>query len=228
MNAPTPPPVTPTEVLYATSNYATDTVSVDTQAVFQTSHLLVRPGRRRDSDAIWAFAQANPEYEQMVACGLPERDAYLAEFFDHHPPPEMSYTQHHHLLAFTKTADAREHELVGLIDCVIDLMARGVGHIGFFQVASRLQGSGMAQQLYTALEDWLMSQGSVALRLGVVEQNARGKAFWARNGYLRIKTRHDVDFGRQKNTVHTMVKLVGPLTMDAYLAMVARDRADTP
>ncbi len=221
-------PVTPTEVLYATSNYATDTVSVDTQAVFQTSHLLVRPARRRDADAIWAFAQANPEYEQMVAGGLPPREEYLAEYFDHHPPPEMSYTSQQHLLVFTKTADAREHELVGLIECVIDLMARGVGHIGFFQVATRLQGSGMAQQVYTALEDWLVSQGSIALRLGVVEQNGRAKAFWTRNGFQRVKTRENVDFGRQKNTVHTMVKLVGPLTLDAYLAMVARDRADTP
>lgn len=221
-------PVAPTEVLRATSNCATAAVSTDTQAVFQTSRLLVRSARRRDSDAIWTFAQANPEYEQMVAGGLPDRDTYLSEYFDHTPPPEMSYSSQHHLLAFTKTVDAREHELVGLIECAIDLMARGVGHIGFFQVATRLQGSGMAQQLYTALEDWLVSQGSVALRLGVVEQNARAQAFWARNGYQRIKTRQNVDFGRQTNTVHTMIKLVGPLTMDAYLAMVARDRAETP
>jgi GNAT superfamily N-acetyltransferase len=208
--------------LYATSSYATDEQTT-TGALFSTSRLLVRAARRRDADAVYAFAQANPEYELMATGTLPPRDEYVREFFEDKPPPEMTYSELFKLVVLEKSAAGVAGEVVGLLDVCANLRAKDVWHTGYFHVATRLQGSGVAQALYTALEDWMASQGAQMLRLGVLDANARGKAFWQRNGYQFSHTRKDMPYGPRKHDVHVLLKPIGTMTIAQYRALVPQD-----
>jgi ribosomal protein S18 acetylase RimI-like enzyme len=213
-----PPPHHP----FATSSYTAHETG-GTDALFATTHLLVRPARKRDADAIYAFAQANPGYELMISGGLSTRDDYLREFFESAPPSEMRYSALFKLLVFEKTSMGTAHEVVGLLDVCADLRAKDVWHIGYFHIASRLQGTGMAQTLYTALEDWMAGRGAQLLRLNVADVNARAHHFWRRNGFEFFYTRKDVVFGQKKHDMHTLLKPIGTLTLAQYRTLVPAD-----
>jgi GNAT superfamily N-acetyltransferase len=199
------------------------TESAATGATFQTSQFLVRAARRRDADAIWAFVQANPEYELLVSGEMPSREQALEDFFDRGPPPDMTFTALHKLLVFNKAADGEAAGLAGRIDVCTDLMAAGVWHIGLFQIATADWGSGRAQALYAALEDWMMTGGAQMLRLSVADQNPRARRFWERNGYALWHTRSGVQMGRRSNVLHTLLKPVGVMTLDDYRRAVPGD-----
>ncbi|MFM2400281.1 MAG: hypothetical protein RL341_2438 [Pseudomonadota bacterium] len=207
---------------YATSSYATHE-DATTDALFTTSRLLVRAARRRDGDAVWAFGQANPEYELMISGSLPGRDVYLNEFFEHRPPPEMSYSEIFKLVVLEKTPMGTAADVVGLLDICADLRAKDVWHIGYFHVATRLQGDGTAQHLYAALEDWMASRGAQMLRLNVADVNARARSFWQRNGYVFNRTIKDMEFGQQKHDMHVLLKPIGTMSIACYHALVPQD-----
>jgi GNAT superfamily N-acetyltransferase len=211
---------------YATSSYATHE-DATTDALFTTSRLLVRAARRRDGDAVWAFAQANPEYELMTSGSLPRRDVYLSEFFEHRPPPEMSYSEIFKLVVLEKTPMGVPTEVIGLLDICADLRAKDVWHIGYFHVATRLQGNGTAQQLYAALEDWMASRGAQMLRLNVADVNVRARSFWQRNGYVFNRTVKDMVFGPNKHDMHTLLKPIGTMSIAQYHALVPQDAPQT-
>jgi ribosomal protein S18 acetylase RimI-like enzyme len=187
-------------------------------ALFNTSTCIVRAAREDDANAVWDFVCANPEYELMVSGRMPSREELLHEFFHHKPPPEMPYRAVHKFVVL----DASDN-IVGLIDCCEDLIAKGVGHIGFFQVSTAAHGSGFAHKLYAALEAWLVSRGADSIRLGVVSQNLRSKSFWQRNGYQHVKTRDNIVMGVLSNTLYVMVKFIAPQTLAEYFARVPRD-----
>jgi GNAT superfamily N-acetyltransferase len=210
---------------YTTSTYVTHEQG-DTGALFSTSRLLVRPARRRDGDAIYAFAQANPEYELMIGGALPAREEYLREFFESAPPPEMSYAELFKLVVLEKTPMGAAGEVVGLLDVCADLRAKDVWHTGYFHIARRLQGDGTAQALYTALEDWMTSRGAQMLRLNVANVNARARGFWQRNGYQFSHTHKDCVFGQNKHDMHTLLKPLGTITIAQYRALVPQDHPD--
>lgn len=121
--------------------------------------------------------------------------------------------------------------LAAVADITSDLLAAGVWHLGLFIVETARHGRGEAQALYLAVEDWARANGAAWMRLGVVHGNARGEAFWARQGYVEVRRREGMTFGEVTRTVRVMVKpLVGGSkvgdSIDAYLAMVPRDRPE--
>ncbi len=201
---------------------------VATGATFQTSHFLVRAARLRDADAIWAFVQANPEYELTINGALPARDTLIKEFFEDRPPSQMTFSTIYKLLAWNKTADGTSSDLAGLLDICADLMAKGVWHIGYFQVATAKWGSGHAQALYDGLEVWMLAHGAQVLRLNVADVNRRARRFWERQGYQLVRSKPGVQIGQKVHTLHTLVKLVSNLTLDQYKALVPHDAAANP
>jgi GNAT superfamily N-acetyltransferase len=210
---------------YATSTYATHEDG-GTGALFTTSRLLVRPARQRDGQAIYAFAQANPEYEVMISGALPARDAYLQEFFESAPPLGMAYSELFKLLVLEKTPTGQAaDEVVGLLDICADLRLKDVWHIGYFHVAARLQGTGTAQTLYEALEDWMASRGAQLLRLNVADANARARRFWQRNGYQHSHTKQAVPFGSKTHDMHTLLKPISTMSIAQYHEKVPQDRS---
>jgi len=105
-----------------------------------------------------------------------------------------------------------------------DFIADHVWHIGLFIVVSALHGSGAAHVLYRKLEQWMVDRGARWIRLGVVQGNAKAERFWQRSGYVQVRERGPLQMGRKTNLLRVMVKPLAGGTLDAYLALVGRDR----
>ena len=132
----------------------------------------------------------------------------------------MGYSEHLSLLVrHTST-----REILAQIDVAADLLAKGVYHLGFFMTATKTHGSGFAQRLHEAYEQWAIDRSARWLRLGVVEVNSRAVAFWRRLGYLEVQRRGDYILGDRSHVLITMVKPVRGETLRNYLDGVPRDR----
>lgn len=114
--------------------------------------------------------------------------------------------------------------LAAMANVVSDLLAPTVWHIGTFIVATARHGSGDAHALFGALQAWARRHGACWLRLGVVRGNVRAERFWARQGFVQTRLRDAVVFGERSTTVRVMCKPLDGGTIEAYLALVERDR----
>ncbi|MGW4763567.1 N-acetyltransferase family protein [Streptomyces pseudogriseolus] len=68
--------------------------------------------------------------------------------------------------------------------------------IGLLMVDAGLHGQGHGRRLAGLVEDRLRAAGRTAVRLAVLEDNARGLAFWTALGYTEIDRRRDLGRGR--------------------------------
>jgi GNAT superfamily N-acetyltransferase len=93
--------------------------------------------------------------------------------------------------------------LIGVMDLLKDYPAAGVWQLGLMLIEPERRRSGIGASLLGALEDWIAGQGGRSLRLGVVEQNAAGHRFWAREGFRDIGT-VEQDLGPFRRTVLRM------------------------
>ncbi|MBN2991870.1 GNAT family N-acetyltransferase [Pseudomonas cedrina subsp. fulgida] len=122
--------------------------------------------------------------------------------------------------------DAQER-LVAVVNIAADVLAIGVWHIGLLLVDACLHGCGLAQRLHADLEAWAVRNGAQWLRLTVVVGNTRAERFWPRLGYVQVRTRDGIAMGRRVNRVSIQVKALAGGRVDAYLALVERDRPAT-
>ncbi len=74
----------------------------------------------------------------------------------------------------------------------------------------------------------MRGSGALWLRLGVVEGNLRAEHFWENSGYLDIRKREGVEMGKRLNTLRVMAKPLTAGSVSEYLAVVARDRPESP
>ena len=172
----------------------------------------------RDIPAVQAFWEASPEYLLQVEGHAPRPEEGSTFVRDRELPAEFTCTRVHVFL-YRDALGAID----GLGSMAVDLLAPGVWHLGLFVAATRLHGSGWAAQAYQATEAWALAGGARWMRLGVVQDNPRGHAFWRRCGYRQVKRRDGVTIGQR---THTLLTLVKPLRagVDEYLAQVERDR----
>ena len=175
-----------------------------------------------DVAEVQRFFERNPEYFFTVNGEGPRPDEAQIEFADL-PPAGMPYRRMW-LLGFFD----RDRTLVGVATIVGDFIADHVWHIGLFIVASALHGTGVAPALYGRLERWMVDQGARWLRLGVVQGSAKAERFWLRCGYAQVRERGPVTMGRKTNLLRVMVKPLAGGTLADYLALVERDRPETP
>lgn len=190
-------------------------------SLFITKNLRAFELQAEDIPELQRFFEANPEYFLAVE-GRPARpDEAHAEFYSE-LPPEYSFTKMWYL-GFVDEADS----MVGMASLASDFLAQNVWHIGLFMVATPRFGSGDAQALYQALENWAIRSGAQWFRLGVVEGNRRAERFWDKVGFVDVRKRHGVEMGNRINTIRYMVKPLAGGTLYEYLALVACDRSDT-
>jgi GNAT superfamily N-acetyltransferase len=184
----------------------------------------LRASEMRDADVprLQEFLEANPEYDVAVN-GKPPGANAAREEFDARPPPDFRYDRR-----WLLRVDDDDGTTAGVADVVANLLAPAVWHIGLFIVATRLYGSGAAQRIYGALEQWIRDGGAKWIRLGVVAGNARAERFWERLGYLEVRRRLAVPMGERVNDLRVMMKPLAGGTVAEYLALVARDRPETP
>jgi GNAT superfamily N-acetyltransferase len=93
--------------------------------------------------------------------------------------------------------------LVGVVDLLKDFPAPGVWYLGLLLIEPARRRAGIGAALVAALGDWIASQGGRALRLVVLDQNAAGHRFWARQGFQAIGS-VDQDLGHLRRTLHRM------------------------
>ena len=165
------------------------------------------------------FFDANPEYFLTVQGEPPRPDEAERELADV-PPAGMPYRE----MLLIGFVDDASGDLAGMATIVGDFIADHVWHIGLFIVASALHGSGAAHVLYRKLEQWMVDRGARWIRLGVVQGNAKAERFWQRSGYVQVRERGPLQMGRKTNLLRVMVKPLADSTLDAYLALVGRDR----
>ena len=177
-----------------------------------------REATEADIPAVQAFWETSPEYLLQVEGHAPRAEEGATFVHDRELPAEFTCTRVHVFLY----RDARG-AIDGLGSMAVDLLAPGVWHLGLFVAATRLHGSGWAARAYQATEDWALAGGARWMRLGVVQANPRGHAFWRRCGYREVKRRDGVTIGQR---THTLLTLVKPLRagVDEYLVQVERDR----
>lgn len=175
-----------------------------------------------DIPRLQRFFDENPEYHLSVNGEPPLPEEARIEF-EMLPPPGWPYSKKT-VLEFADGQGA----MVAIADVLSDLFVAGVWHVGLFVVATRLHGTGAADTLYRELEDWMRSGGARWSRLGVVAGNTRAERFWARCGYAEVRARHGIPMGRRVNTVRVLFKALDGGTRADYLALVERDRPETP
>lgn len=186
---------------------------------FAADEFVGKPAEREEIAEIQAFVDSNPEYWLLVHGHLPLADD-AAKSFDWLPPADMGYSEHFSLLI----RHSLTREILAQVDVAADLLATGVYHLGFFMTATRTHGTGFAQRLYGAYEQWAIERGARWLRLGVVEVNRRAEAFWRRLGYLEVKRQDGYVLGDRSHVLITMVKPMRGETLVEYLSTVPRDR----
>ena len=175
-----------------------------------------------DAPRLQAFFDANPEYNLRVEGRPPPPDTAQTELAAH-PPDGWPYSKR-----WLLGLDDAQGSMIGVADVTADLLAAHVWHVGLFIVATALHGTGAAQVLYGALEAWMRDAGAQWLRLGVVDGNVRAERFWRRAAYIEARMRTGVEMGERVNDVRVMVKPLDGGALAAYLALVPRDRADSP
>jgi GNAT superfamily N-acetyltransferase len=173
-----------------------------------------------DLPALQAFFEANPEYHLAVN-GEPPKANEAQEAFDFLPPADWPF-ERKWLLAFL----AEDGSMIGMASLLAGLFARDVWHLALFIVATRLHGTGAAEELYRHLESWMRARGARWSRLGVVEGNRRAERFWEKTGYVEVRRRNGVEMGKRTNDLRVMVKALADGDLPEYLALVARDRPD--
>jgi len=175
-----------------------------------------------DAPALQIFFEANPLYFETVNGQPPQPGEGLAEITDR--PPEGYAWRRVWALGFFDAGG----QIVAMAGVIADLFAEHVWHIGIFIVATARHGSGDAQQLVGAIEDWARSHGARWMRLGVVAGHARAERFWERCGYVELRRREGMAMGRLVQTVRVMLKPLADDSIDRYLERVERDRPAPP
>lgn len=191
-------------------------------ALFHAGRLTGYELARADAPALQRLYEATPSYFRIALGEAPGPDA-ARETFERMPPPDMPFTR-------KRVIGLREGpgELAAVADVIEDLLAPRVWHVGLFLVAERLHGTGIALRAYDALESWMRSNGARWLRLGVVRGNDRAERFWRGRGYREVRRRSGVAMGRRVNELLVMVKAPPGARLAEYLALVPRDRPESP
>jgi len=175
-----------------------------------------------DEPLLQRFFDANPFYFLAIT-GEPAGPTDAHEGIHDQLPPSFPHTRKR-VVGYL----GADGEVVALANVIVDLFVADVWHIGTFIVATARHGSGDAQLLYRSVEDWARANGARWMRLNVVVGHVRAERFWWSRGYMQTSDRKGIVMGKRTNTLRVMIKPLADNTLDAYLALVERDRPEQP
>ena len=174
-----------------------------------------------DLPVLQAFFEANPEYFKVVNGEPPHKDEAKQEFEDR-PPAGMPYEGVFVIGYFNDAGD-----IIGMASVLSEFLVPHVWHIGLFVVATPLHGQGVAKAMYERLEDWMAEQGAHWIRLGAVTDHPQAWRFWEKMGFVEVRRRHGLQYGRLTHSVIVMVKPLADAGLAQYLSQVVRDQPDS-
>ena len=95
------------------------------------------------------------------------------------------------------------NELTGIIDIVKNFPDNGEWMLGLLLIEPEERGRGLGKLIHEALVQWAITLGAKSFRIGVIEDNHKGKKFWSEIGYIKIKEA-TVDKTKKTNVVNVM------------------------
>ena len=78
-------------------------------------------------------------------------------------------------------------ELIGIIDIVKNYPVEGEWMLGLLLIQPEERDKGLGKLIHEALVQWAITLGSKSFRIGVIEDNYKGRKFWSDLGYIKIK-----------------------------------------
>lgn len=94
-------------------------------------------------------------------------------------------------------------QLVGVIDIVKDFPSIGQWMLGLMLIEPEERGNGLGKIVHEKLIQWAVNLGAKSFRIGVIEDNIKGREFWNDLGYKKIKE-VSMDFKNKTNKVIVM------------------------
>ncbi len=94
--------------------------------------------------------------------------------------------------------------LVGLLHALRDYPEKGACWIGLFLIAPEYRSRGLGKMVVRSFEDWMASQGTQGIMLGVVEANEKALRFWQSVGFVVVERRPPEQIGDLTHVVITM------------------------
>lgn len=133
-----------------------------------------------DQAAVSALCISCEDYFHLH-CGVFSADREVDGIF-HDLPPGKDYADKFVLGVFDPSG-----RLVGLIDVIRDYVVKGEWMIGLMLLDPSIRKIGLGKAVHNALLEWAKGLGAKSFRIGVIEENTNGHAFWTALGYKKLK-----------------------------------------
>lgn len=131
----------------------------------------------QDAFAIYA---SNPEYFEIVSHKVPTRNDVEMDMLT---KPDGLAGERKHYGVYCLNGEA-----VALTDILEGFPEDDVYYIGLFMIKGDKQRRGLGRSLFLQLAETARAKGFERIRLGVVEENQKGLAFWETMGLAQIRT----------------------------------------
>ncbi|APX17493.1 GNAT family N-acetyltransferase [Phaeobacter inhibens] len=162
-------------------------------------HLFIRPmDSVAEIDLVATCYRDAPDYWLLVEGVLPGRDK--AERFFTDGPPGCDPAQSYRLGLFL------EGRLSGLAELSFGFPEPQDAYLGLMVLGPWAQGAGYGRRFLAHVEGLARERGAAQTFLAVVEANARGRAFWEREGFKPTGVSGKMQFGQCHHRLHRLVK----------------------
>ena len=151
-----------------------------------------------DRAAVVALFTAAADYT-LLERGASDPEALAEEFFTDAPPGIDPATS----LRLGLFAGGR---LIGKADAAFGWPHPQDAYIGLMIFDPAARGAGLGARLLAEIEARARARGATRLLIAALEANVKGRAFWAREGFVPEQIFPDRSYGSQTHTVHRMVK----------------------
>ena len=153
---------------------------------------------KNSTAAVLAFFKSCSGYF-LMAEGQEADEAAVTAFFEERPP--ACRPEEKHLFGVFEG-----EMLIGVIDLVENYPEQGEWIIGLMLFHPDRRGKGLGRMVHRELTEIARAGGARKMRVGVVEQNTGGLAFWTRLGY-REKERTAPRLMGQKESIIIVMNL---------------------
>jgi len=100
------------------------------------------------------------------------------------------------------------NELIGIIEIVKNFSVYGEWMLGLLLIEPGERDNGLGKLIHEALARWTMTLGAKSFRIGVIEENYKGKKFWANLGYTKINE-ETMAFRKKTHIINVMTGQIG-------------------
>jgi len=117
----------------------------------------------------------------LLHCEVLPAEREVKEIFED-LPPNKGYED-----KFVLGVYGTESDLVGVLDVIRDYVVKGEWTLGLMILDPKERGQGLGKRIHNSFIFWAKGLGAESFRLGVIEENKNGHAFWNAMGYEKIK-----------------------------------------